>query len=122
MIPSINKILSCIEANPVDDSERESLGFLQKLIKGLDTSQKLSNIFRFVSGSELMLFVAIQIQPLHSNTCKFSQGIRGRSSNRNQMFMCFEPLVPYYSIVNPFTPGSTVPNPKLIKFPKLPNG
>ncbi|XP_068737060.1 uncharacterized protein [Montipora capricornis] len=62
LLPSISKILSCLEANPVNDPEMESLKFLKKFIKGLDTSQKLSNFVRFVSGSELMLFAAIQIE------------------------------------------------------------
>lgn len=62
LLLSISKILSCLEANPVNDPERESLKFLKKFIKGLDTSQKLSNFVRFVSGSELMLFAAIQIE------------------------------------------------------------
>ena len=41
LLTSISKILSCLEANPVNDPERESLKFLKKFIKGLDTSQKV---------------------------------------------------------------------------------
>ena len=37
LVPSISRILSCIEANPGNDAERESLKFLKKFIKGLDT-------------------------------------------------------------------------------------
>ena len=62
LLPPISKILSCLEANPGNDPERENLKFLKKFIKGLDTSQRLSNFVRFVSGSELMLFAAIQIE------------------------------------------------------------
>ena len=61
LIPTISKILSRIEANPVNDAERESLRFLKKFIKGLDTCQKLSKFVRFFSGSELMLFDVIQV-------------------------------------------------------------
>lgn len=62
LIPSVSKRLSCIEANPAKDGERQSLRFLQKYIKGLDTPQKLPNFVRFISGSESMLFAAIQMQ------------------------------------------------------------
>ena len=47
--------LSCIVG------ERDSLKFLKRYIKGLDTPQKLSKFVRFISGSELMLFDAIQV-------------------------------------------------------------
>ena len=61
LIPSTSKILSCLEANPGSDGERDSLKFLKRYIKGLDTPQKLSKFVRFISGSELMLFQAIQV-------------------------------------------------------------
>ncbi|XP_022783703.1 uncharacterized protein LOC111324417 [Stylophora pistillata] len=61
LIPSKSKILSCLEANPGSDGERGSLNFLKRYIKGLDTSQKLSKVFRFIVKSELMLFDAIQV-------------------------------------------------------------
>ena len=61
LIPSTSKILSCLEANPESDGERDSLKFLKRYIKGLDTPQKLSKFVRFISGSELMLFDAIQV-------------------------------------------------------------
>lgn len=56
LIPSTSKILSCLEANPESDGERDSLKFLKRYIKSLDTPQKLSKFVRFISGSELMLF------------------------------------------------------------------
>ena len=61
LTPSTSKLLSCIEANPVNDAERESLKFLKKFIKGLDSPQKLNKFVRFISGSELMLFHALQV-------------------------------------------------------------
>ena len=61
LIPSTSKILSCLEANPGSEGERDSLKFLKRYIKGLDTPQKLSKFVRFISGSELMLFDAIQV-------------------------------------------------------------
>lgn len=61
LIPSTSKILSCLEANPESDGERDSLKFLKRYIKGLDTLQKLSKFVRFISGSELMLFDTIQV-------------------------------------------------------------
>ena len=51
LIPSTSK----------SDGERDSLKFLKRYIKGLDTPQKLSKFVRFISGSELMLFDAVQI-------------------------------------------------------------
>ncbi|PFX23747.1 hypothetical protein AWC38_SpisGene11709 [Stylophora pistillata] len=61
LIPSTSKILSCLEENPESDGERESLKFLKRYFTGLDTPQKLSKFVRFISGSELMLFDAIQV-------------------------------------------------------------
>ena len=61
LIPSTSKILHCLEANPGSDGERDSLKFLKRYIRGLDTPQKLSKFVRFISGSELMLFDAIQV-------------------------------------------------------------
>ena len=61
LIPSTSKLLSCLQANPESDGERDSLKFLKRYIKGLDTPQKLSKFVRFISGSELMLFDAIQV-------------------------------------------------------------
>ncbi|CAH3036081.1 unnamed protein product, partial [Pocillopora meandrina] len=61
LIPSTSKILSCLEANPESDGERDGLKFLKRYIKGLDTPQKLSKFVRFISGSELMLFDAVQV-------------------------------------------------------------
>ena len=61
LIPSTSEILNYLEANPESDGERDSLKFLKRFIKGLDTPQKLSKFVRFISGSELILFDAIQV-------------------------------------------------------------
>lgn len=63
LVPSTSRILGCIQAEPSSDGERECLKFLKRFIKGLDTPQKLSTFVqvRFISGSELMLFEAIQV-------------------------------------------------------------
>jgi len=61
LIPSMSKILSCLEANPESDWKRDSLKFLKQYIMGLDTPRKLSKFVRFVSGSELMLFDVTQV-------------------------------------------------------------
>ena len=59
LVPSISNVLSCIQADPVNDAERESLKFLKRFIRGLDSPQKLSSFLRFISRSELMLFESI---------------------------------------------------------------
>ena len=61
LIPSTSKILSCLEANPESYGERDSLQFLKRYIKGLDTPQKLSKFVWFFGGSEVMLFETIQV-------------------------------------------------------------
>lgn len=61
LIPSVSKISKCIQSSPESDAERECLKFLQRYIKGLDTTEKLATFVRFISGSELMLFEGIQV-------------------------------------------------------------
>lgn len=61
LIPSVSKISKCIQSSPESDAERECLKFLQRYIKGLDTTEKLATFVRFISGAELMLFEGIQV-------------------------------------------------------------
>ena len=52
--PSSKKLIAMIEANPIDESEREFLGYLKRFIRGLDTNLQ-KKFLRYTTGSDVLI-------------------------------------------------------------------
>jgi hypothetical protein len=52
--PTNKKVLQKLDANPLTDSERDAVKFLQRYLRGLDNS-KLLQFLRFTTASDIMI-------------------------------------------------------------------
>ena len=68
LTPTNSRLLDTIDSQPTTQEERDSLKFLKRFIKGLD-SRMLTTFLRFFSGSDLMLFDSWQVNFTNIEGC-----------------------------------------------------
>ena len=52
---TITRLISLIDATTTDDAEKDALGYLKCFIRGLESNLLVPKLFRFLTGSDLLV-------------------------------------------------------------------